>query len=213
MGFRAMEAGSGMYGNFLVKLHTIIFQITYIQDLFDTFQDQSISQHNSPSQDSCSVCWDSGQSPSRLFPAPRWLLPAHPSSWHARSGCHHSASQCGWGCSENGCWGLSPHTAQQWSLGIPHQILSEAVAAGSTHISVRKEKKRKEKKRREKKRKDKTRLRLSASIYWEAQYCTGLPRTHICVLFTRAGAPSRGRALASAGFVIYAGNHQGSLVQ
>ena len=30
---------------------------------------------------------------------------------------------------------------------------------------------------------------------------------------TRADALSRGRALASAGFVIYAGNHQGSLVQ
>jgi hypothetical protein len=31
--------------------------------------------------------------------------------------------------------------------------------------------------------------------------------------FTRAYAPSRGRALASAGSVIYAGNHRGSLVQ
>ncbi len=34
-----------------------------------------------------------------------------------------------------------------------------------------------------------------------------------CSAPTRADGPSWGRALASAGFVIYAGNHRGSLVQ
>ncbi len=41
--------------------------------------------------------------------------------------------------------------------------------------------------------------------------CAAQCAVHVCS--SRADTPSQGRALASAGFVIYAGNHRGSLVQ